>query len=66
MRQYTHKMTWISDNAEYNIKIHREDTVEKFISEFRELYDCCHTVSCQKYPLKENEKYYIKAKGVKK
>lgn len=61
-KEYTHKMKWISDKSEYDVKIHRDDTIDQFIDEFHELFEQCHTVWYQKYPLKNNEKIYIKSK----
>jgi len=65
-RTYTHKMILESDNTVSTVKIHKDDTPQQFIIEFSDLYNMCHTVSLQKYPLKDNRKSYLKVPEVEK
>jgi len=54
-----------SDTAVTKVQIHKDDSPQGFIGEFIDLYHLAHTVSLQKYPLKDNPKVYLKLKDKK-
>ncbi len=58
--KYTHKMIFKSDTTTTTIQVYRPDTPQTLLNRFKDMFYTCHTVSIQKYPLKNNKIEYFK------